>query len=52
MVAGKYWSHMEGTAEMSDRGREKVVLLDIDMVDERLFLLAIILLFLWDFPHI
>lgn len=46
---------MEGPAEMSDRGREKVVLLYIslgmDMGDERLCLLAI-LLFLWGFPHI
>ncbi len=46
---------MEGTAEMSDRGREKVVILDIslgmDMGDERLCLLAI-LLFSRGFPLI
>jgi len=46
---------MEGTAEMSERGGEKVFLLDIsigmDMGDERLCLPAI-LLFSWGFPHI
>lgn len=46
---------MRGTAEMSDRRREKVVLLDIslgkDMGDERLCLLAILHVS-WGFPHI
>lgn len=46
-MAGDYQSHVEGTAEMSDQGREKVVLLDIahrmDMGDEKLYLLAILL---------